>query len=320
MAALPSVRQKTTDVDNALAPVAQLLSDDNHLLWYTDLDGQQKQLDFQELSAADPWPLPMPIDREGYCTVEFTPRYWATGHSDWLNVCDAIDRYLPQRPVEGEKLRLLDFGCATGRFLRHAHSFAGDRTDVWGCDFAIENINWVKRYLSEDIKIFLNNANPHLPFPDGYFDVITAFSVMTHIDHFEDAWLLELRRITKPGGLLYLTTQNEATWPLLNERPDSLQHLQQANNIPGNLHVCKELFAGEMPAERIVFRMTDDPFYNCNVWVSSDYVRKNWSRFFDIHHIADNSHTSYQSPVIMSPKPHSSPSTVSSITDRPKPR
>ena len=327
MTKLPTIRRKSSDMENVLPPVAELLADDNTVFHYTDLDGNPAKLDFREAAAADPYPLPMPVDREGYGTVEFTPRFWATGHSDWLNVQDAIQRFMPEKPAEGEKLRVLDFGCASGRVLRHAHTFSGETTDIWGCDFAPENVNWVKRYLSSDIKIFLNNANPHLPFTDGYFDVITAFSVFTHIDLFEDAWLLELRRITKPGGLLYLTTQNDASWPRVVDRPHMLKHIEQANKIKGNPTVSKDLFESEMPSDRIVFRMSEDENYNCNVWMTNDYIRQTWSRYFDVHHIADNAHTNFQSPVIMSPSvgPAGKSSQAESaknpsVIERPKPR
>ena len=39
-------------------------------------------------------PIPMPVDREGYCSVEHSSRYWATGYSDWLNVREAVKRYM----------------------------------------------------------------------------------------------------------------------------------------------------------------------------------------------------------------------------------
>lgn len=301
MAINPLIRHKRSDLEIVLPPVAKLLTDVNTVFYYTDLDGNQVKFDFRERAAADPYPLPMPVDREGYGTVEFTPRFWATGHSDWLNVQSAIERHMPEQPMVGAKLRLLDFGCASGRFLRHIHAFSADITDIWGCDFAPANVNWVKRYLSNEIKVFLNNANPHLPFSDGYFDLITAFSVFTHIDLFEDAWLLELRRITKPGGLVYFTIQNEAAWQKVSERPHMLKQIAQANKIEGNPMVSKELFENEMPNDRIVFRMSKEEIYNCNVWVTNEYVRKNWSRYFDVLQIADNGHTNFQSPVIMSP-------------------
>ena len=44
-----------------------------------------------------------------------------------------------------------------------------------------------------------------------------------------------------------------------------------------------------------------EDIYNCNVWMSNDYIRKNWSRYFEIMDIASNAHTGFQSVVIMKP-------------------
>lgn len=295
------VHKKSTNINEVLPPIGELLADLKHTIsHYRDLDGQECKLDFKELAASDPNPIPMPVDREGYGTVKSSPYHWATGHCDWLNVQTAIQRHL--KPQANQPIRLLDFGCASGRFLRHASVFGGEKYDVWGCDFAVENINWNKRHFPASIKTFLNNASPHLPFPDNYFDVVTAFSVFTHIDHFEDAWLLELRRVTQPGGLLYLTAQNDAMWNIYLESPYLLEHLSRANKIDSNtIHVDEALFQSPMPENRLVFRMSDSEVYNCNVWHSDEYLRANWGRYFNIHDICNQAHNSWQAAVLLSP-------------------
>ena len=296
------VHTKATNIKHVLPPVAELLSELKHTNCdYRNLDGEECRLDFAELTKSDPHPIPFPVDREGYGTVPSSPYYWASGHSDWLNVQTAMDRHL--KPRAGQPIRLLDFGCASCRFLRHVACFGGEKFDVWGCDFAVENINWNKQHFPSTFKTFLNNANPHLPFPDNYFDVITAFSVFTHIDQFEDAWLLELRRVTQPGGLLYLTTQNDAMWNCYLESPYLLEHLSRANKVDSNtIHVNEALFKSPMPESRLVFRMSASTVYNCNVWHSDEYLRSNWSRYFDIHAICNRAHNNWQAPVLLSPK------------------
>ena len=49
---------------------------------------------------------------------------------------------------------------------------------------------------------------PHVPFEDSSFDLVFSGSVFTHIDDLADAWFLELRRVLKPGGLLYFTVHD----------------------------------------------------------------------------------------------------------------
>lgn len=298
----PSVRTKDSSLDKTLPPVAELLGKYT-ILRYVDLDGVGQELDYRHLVDRDTMPIPMPVDREGYCSVEHSSRYWATGYSDWLNVREAVKRYMSPEASQS-KMRMMDFGCASGRFLRHVWTFGKDNIDSWGCDFAPANVEWVKRYLPSEIKILLNTNVPHLPFPDGHFDIMTAFSVFTHIDYLEDAWLLELRRITSPNGLLYITVHNDATWSQLSKSPTRAEDVLRSNSIPGNKILDESLFDQPLPEDRFVLRTSMEDIYNCNVWMSNDYIRKNWSRYFEIMHIASNAHTEFQSVVIMKPLVH----------------
>ena len=319
-----STRIKETDLDNVLPSVSELMTEHFRRLHYTDLDSQPVVLEVDSVMDSDPYPIPMPVDRESYGNVKTSARYWATGRSDWLNVQDAIGRF---QAGTGDVLRYLDFGCASGRVLRHALTSPTIESDLWGCDFAPSNINWMKQHLPSSIKGFINNDNPHLPFPDHSFDLVTAFSVFTHIDNFEDAWLLELSRITHPDGLLYLTVQNEASWTLVSGRQELMDRLVAARKISGNAFpIDAKMFDGPMPLDRIVIRTTEDENYNCNVWHSTDYIHSSWGRYFDVLHIADNAHTNFQSPVILRPKKfrigsgNSSYASMPISESRPKPR
>jgi SAM-dependent methyltransferase len=55
------------------------------------------------------------------------------------------------------------------------------------------------------------DANQRLPFEDGSFDLVWCSEVIEHL--VDPAFSLgELRRVTKPGGLLVLTTPNSYAW------------------------------------------------------------------------------------------------------------
>lgn len=290
------MRQKLTSLDDVIPSIGELIGDAKHtVLHYVDLDGQAQKFDYGKVCVADNFPIPMPIDREGYGTIETSPNYWATGHGDWLNVCTAIERYCKQQPR-----RLFDFGCATGRFLRHVDLYSD--CQAFGSDLAPANVNWVKRHLPASLNVIENSTNAKLPFENRFFDVVTAFSVFTHIDIDWEGWLAELIRITKPEGMLYITIQNQAAWDKVIDRPGALEHLMRANKIDGNLQVDEELFRGPMPEQRIVFRMSNDNVYNCNVWCTNQFVKEQWSKYADVLAIANNAHTGYQSVVMLRPK------------------
>lgn len=55
----------------------------------------------------------------------------------------------------------------------------------------------------------LDDPESAFPFPNGYFDALVSLVTIEHLLHFEH-FLLEARRILRPGGYLYLSTPNYA--------------------------------------------------------------------------------------------------------------
>lgn len=116
----------------------------------------------------------------------------------------------------GASPKILDFGCGAGRMVRWFKP-SSERGEIWGCDISSEHILWAHQYLSPPFHFFTNTVVPHLPFESNYFDLIYAGSVFTHIDDLAMAWLLEMRRILKPEGRLYITIQEKHSMKVLAE-------------------------------------------------------------------------------------------------------
>lgn len=106
--------------------------------------------------------------------------------------------------------RILDFGCGAGRMMRHFID-AAEKCKILGCDLGGDHIIWSKQYLSPPFSFIINTTTPHLPFSDGRFNFIYCGSVFSHIDDLADTWLCELRRITAPGGRLFISLHDETT-------------------------------------------------------------------------------------------------------------
>lgn len=113
---------------------------------------------------------------------------------------------------------VLEFGCGTGRLLRHMFRHAYDHP-VWGVDIDAERIAWAQEHLSPPFRFAACTTAPHLPFEDGTFDLVCAGSVFTHIADLADAWLLELLRVAKPGAWLYVTVQDQSWIRATRDRP-----------------------------------------------------------------------------------------------------
>lgn len=100
------------------------------------------------------------------------------------------------------KGKILDLGCGTG----YGSKILFERgNEVYGIDISKEAINYAKRKY-QGPKYICSPAE-NLPFPDEFFDAITAFEVIEHIKNYEQA-LNEIYRVLKRGGDFFLSTPN----------------------------------------------------------------------------------------------------------------
>jgi ubiquinone/menaquinone biosynthesis C-methylase UbiE len=121
----------------------------------------------------------------------------------------------------GSAKRILEFGCAAGRMIRHLPEIAPN-AELWGVDPNAERIRWCIENLTPAIHFATTTMVPHLPFEDRYFDLIFCGSVFTHIEDLQESWLLELGRVLRPSGRLYVTIHDEHTVTLLDKFRDHL--------------------------------------------------------------------------------------------------
>lgn len=130
-----------------------------------------------------------------------------------------IDSVLPA-DWSWEGRRVLDFGCGSGRVIRHFGAEA-TKAEVWGCDLDAPSIAWLNENLSPPFKFFESADVSTLPQEEGYFDLIYAFSVYTHLTENWAGWMLEHHRVLKDDGLLFVTFLGEGmTQHLIGEEWD----------------------------------------------------------------------------------------------------
>lgn len=267
---LISLHARGADSFEVLGPAAQYRATDAHP---TDWSGEGAGL--EKALARDTFPLPTTDDREGYYGPHHFS-YWASGHRDWRLIREAAERLdVPVRDY-------LDFGCASGRVVRHAA--LDDETDnVYGCDINRRHTDWIAQHLPSKVIAFQNHSIPNLPLPDSSLDIVSAYSVFTHIEVFETAWLMELRRILRPGGIAWVTVQTELTWdamapgwPLYDALLQFDDFARQATN------------RGSLPEARTIYRARGDRSYSSHVFYSREYLRDTWARIMPIaeeHHM-----------------------------------
>lgn len=106
---------------------------------------------------------------------------------------------------------VLDFGCGSGRVLRRLLPHVAEGAALTGCDIHEPSMRWLREQYLPAVRLYVNDAEPGLPENDDTFDLVCAISVFTHLTGWAP-WLLELRRVLKPGGLLVASVLGRGSW------------------------------------------------------------------------------------------------------------
>lgn len=253
---------------------------------YTSIENMNLTYGIEEHIKKDPGPLPATEDREGYHDTRHYD-FWLSGLEEYYK----IRREATEAGLNFDNtLRVLDFGCASGRVLRHF--LYQSKADIWGCDINEDHVIWCNKYLSGRSKVFQNTSLPHLQLEDNYLDIVYCLSVFTHIEAFETSWLCEIRRILRPGGIAYITIHDETSW----------------NNMPKDWGVGRAILNHPefnpswlqtgFPDEKFISRWAEDKSYSSNVFYKLSYIRNIWSRFFSIAKVIPMGST-YQTVLVL---------------------
>jgi len=109
--------------------------------------------------------------------------------------------------------RILDLGCGAGR---HTLYLAREGFFVVGLDSSAEALNISEERLRKDnIRncCLIDSDMTKLPFPDGHFDAVVSTNVIHHNTSAGiEKTVGEIRRIVRPGGLVFLTILSTAEY------------------------------------------------------------------------------------------------------------
>ncbi len=201
-------------------------------------------------------------DRDGFL---------ATGATDYHRLDRAVTALSGRRLHEFA--RVLDWGSGCGRVARHfprSHASA-----LTGCDIDHDNVAWCRAHLPGT---FVASAiDPPLPFDNASFDLLYGISVFTHLrEPLQLAWLDELARVTARGAYLLLTVHGPTALEFASLREPELAATQASIARSG-------LLVASSNAQ--IDGHADHRGEYVNVFHSHDYIRRTWSRHFDVVHI-----------------------------------
>ncbi|MGH8028883.1 MAG: class I SAM-dependent methyltransferase [Arenimonas sp.] len=206
---------------------------------------------------------------------------------------------------------VLDFGCGSGRLARMFKGFAGR---LAGCDIDPRMVAWCASSL-DYMDARVSHAQPPTPFADAGFAAIISISIFTHLtEASQDAFLAELARISRPDGLLFLTTHGDRALARALAEPD-IRAMLDVDDV-AFARARADFAAGRhafvlQPGVHLTTLVDDrlltgktiaEPYEYGIALFPEAYVRSHWSRWFEIVDYRSGAIHDFQDIVVLRPR------------------
>ncbi len=165
---------------------------------------------------------------------------------------------------------ILEFGCGYGRLTRYLFTLA-PQAEIAGCDVSVRDIAFCRRTYPTG-RFFVNQVTPPLDLPEAQYDLIVSYSVFTHLTEANHkAWLCELARVLRPGGVMLHTTHSILSLRLIELfSPERLPKYGLGGSV--------EDFAASATPYHYAQDNPALPEYGMTI-ISPDYIRQHWPAY-----------------------------------------
>lgn len=224
--------------------------------------------------------LPLPPAKLTNRAVWLGPRVFDRwGYALKRKYDEAVARHI------GKPRRVLDWGCGAGRLARY---LVGE-CDYTGIDIDAEAIDWCRANIPNG-RFLLQALEARTPFADDSFDAVIGISIFTHLREEDQlAWLKELARITRPGGIVAVSVCGATS-------------LFNAVNPPWAEEVLRERGFVDTGVEATLQGVTTDDEYYRNVYHTPGYIRERWGQDFEVLEILPAFVANMQDLVLLRPR------------------
>ncbi len=132
---------------------------------------------------------------------------------------------------------VLDIGCGSGH---GSSTLATKFKEVHAVDISTEAIDYAKEHWQLPNIHFQTGDSLAMSFKENSFDVVVAFEVFEHLTDWR-TFLSEIKRVLKPGGLLYISTPNKTLYSPGTKKPINPHHVFEMT-IPEFKSALNEFF------------------------------------------------------------------------------
>ena len=147
------------------------------------------------------------------------------------------------------------------------------------------------------VQICHDNDNPPSSIRGWAFQLTYCGSVFTHIDDLADPWLLELKRVTAPGGRIFITVQDKHTADLVMNYPEECRSYSHRIDWFRSLLMSYD--------KRVNFTKSDYAMFSIypggpqsQVFYDIDFLRRHWERILDVLSVTPEAN-GYQTAILL---------------------
>lgn len=214
-------------------------------------------------------PCRLAYDAYNHCGIRL---YYEGGLAQASFYIDTIRKFKKE-----SGLVVCEWGCGPARIIRHIKYIDNGIAKLIGTDYNDETIKWCNKNFP-DILFIHNLLFPPLQLAQNSVDVIYCFSVFTHLlEATQYAWIEEIKRVLKPGGLFIGSFHGDKFKHLL--LPDELDlymkgELVTRSDVKEGSKLCTAFNSDYFIKEKLLIgfeRVTKlkDTLYNQTVWCAT---------------------------------------------------
>lgn len=155
--------------------------------------------------------------------MDFSGEQFVPGTKDARIEADHLSRYQFSQPYI-QKKRVLDLACGTGYGAKSL--LDSGASEVFGVDISPEAISYAQSHFQASNLTFQLGSAEKLPFDNSFFDVVTSFETIEHLDkEIRSKYLQELRRVLKDDGTILISTPNRRITSPCSKTPLNKYHV-----------------------------------------------------------------------------------------------